>query len=81
MNIFITAVGEEIWRSDEATAYPIAPGGDLPTYTGTYMIARLKPATVYMARVSSQNSYGYSHPSEVFKFATRGAGNESKLYL
>ena len=38
------------------------------------MIARLKPATVYMARVSSQNNYGYSHPSEVFKFATRGAG-------
>ena len=38
------------------------------------MIARLKPATVYMARVSSQNNYGYSHPSETFKFATRGAG-------
>ena len=43
-------------------------------YTGTYTIARLRPATVYMARVSSQNNYGYSHPSEVFKFATRGAG-------
>ena len=38
------------------------------------MISRLRPATVYMARVSSQNNYGYSHPSEVFKFATRGAG-------
>jgi len=67
-------VGEEIWRSDEAPAYPINAGEDKPRYTGTYMIARLKPATVYMARVSSQNNYGYSHPSEVFKFATRGAG-------
>ena len=67
-------MGEEIWRSDEAPAYPINAGEDKPRYTGTYMIARLKPATVYMARVSSQNNYGYSHPSEVFKFATRGAG-------
>ena len=47
-------------------------------YTGTYTIARLRPATVYMARVSSQNNYGYSHPSEVFKFATRGAGMSYK---
>ena len=67
-------MGEEIWRSDEAPAYPINAGEEKPRYTGTYMIARLKPATVYMARVSSQNNYGYSHPSEVFKFATRGAG-------
>jgi hypothetical protein len=67
------AVGEEIWRSDEAPAYPINAGEEKPRYTGTYMIARFKPATVYMARVSSQNNYGYSHPSEVFKFATRGA--------
>ena len=70
-------MGEEIWKSDEAAAYPIGDPGtgeETPTYTGTYMIARLKPATVYMARVSSQNSYGYSHPSQVFKFATMGAG-------
>ena len=71
---YLQAVGEEIWRSDEAPAYPINAGEEKPRYTGTYMIARLKPATVYMARVSSQNNYGYSHPSEVFKFATRGAG-------
>ena len=70
-------MGEEIWRSDEAAAYPIGDPGageEKPTYTGNYMITRLKPATVYMARVSSQNSYGYSHPSQVFKFATMGAG-------
>ena len=68
------AVGEEIWKSDEAQAYPINAGEEKPMYTGTYTIARLRPATVYMARVSSQNNYGYSHPSQVFKFATRGAG-------
>ena len=73
-------MGEEIWRSDEAPAYPINAGEEKPRYTGTYMIARLKPATVYMARVSSQNNYGYSHPSEVFKFATRGAGRVLKYY-
>jgi len=67
------AVGDEIWKSDEAQAYPINAGEEKPMYTGTYTIARLRPATVYMARVSSQNNYGYSHPSEVFKFATRGA--------
>ena len=73
-NSILTAVGEEIWKSDEAPAYPINAGEEKPRYTGTYMISRVRPATVYMARVSSQNNYGYSHPSEVFKFATRGAG-------
>ena len=72
-----TAVGEEIWKSDEAQAYPINAGEEKPMYTGTYTIARLRPATVYMARVSSQNNYGYSHPSQVFKFATRGAGKNN----
>ena len=77
-NFYIAAVGDEIWKSDEAQAYPINAGEEKPMYTGTYTIARLRPATVYMARVSSQNNYGYSHPSEVFKFATRGAGKDDK---
>ena len=51
---------------------------DLPqeenTYTGTHMIDSLTPAAVYLAQVSSRNVYGYSTPSETFKFATRGAG-------
>ena len=76
-----TAVGEEIWRSDEAPSFPIATGEEKPVYTGTYTIARLKPATVYMTRVSAQNSYGYSHPSETFKFATRGAGILFKIFV
>ena len=82
--ILFLAVGEEVWKSDESPAYPVggpSSGNERPTYTGTYMIARLKPATVYMARVSSQNSYGYSHPSQVFKFATRGAGKQHKTLL
>jgi hypothetical protein len=36
----------------------------------------LAPASVYMARVSSHNLYGYSEPGQIFQFATRGAGNE-----
>ena len=82
--ILFLAVGEEVWKSDESPAYPVggpSSGNERPTYTGTYMIARLKPATVYMARVSSQNSYGYSHPSQVFKFATRGAGKQHNTLL
>ena len=51
---------------------------DLPqeenTYTGTHMIDSLTPAAVYLAKVSSRNVYGYSAPSQAFKFATRGAG-------
>ena len=37
------------------------------------MIPRLRPATHYVARVSSQNTYGYSNPSQVFNFSTKGA--------
>ena len=65
------AVGEENWRSDETTAIKLPH--EEKTFQGSYVIPRLRPATVYMARVSSQNMYGYSNPSQVFKFATRGA--------
>ena len=60
------------WKSVEAEAFPLPTEEN--TYTGTGMISHLKPATVYLARVSSRNAYGFSKPSQAFKFATRGAG-------
>ena len=65
-------IDEEIWKEAVVEAF------DLPqeenTYTGTHMIDSLTPAAVYLAKVSSRNVYGYSAPSQAFKFATRGAG-------
>jgi len=64
-------IDEEIWKEAVVEAF------DLPqeenTYTGTHMIDSLTPAAVYLAQVSSRNVYGYSAPSQAFKFATRGA--------
>jgi len=64
-------VGEEVWKSDETTAIKLPHEEN--TFTGSYVIPRLRPASIYYARVSSQNTYGYSNPSQVFKFATKGA--------
>ncbi len=65
------------WKEVEVEAYQL-PNED-NTYAGTHMIANLNPATVYLAKVSSRNVYGFSNPSQAFKFATRGAGNLSWL--
>ena len=65
-------MSEDIWKSMEADAFKL-PHDD-STYAGTSMISKLNPATVYLARVSSRNAYGFSNPSQAFKFATRGAG-------
>ena len=65
-------VSAKEWKSVEAEAFPLPTEEN--TYTGTGMISHLKPATVYLARVSSRNAYGFSKPSQAFKFATRGAG-------
>jgi len=59
------------WKQVEVEAYQL-PNED-NTYAGTHMIANLNPATVYLAKVSSRNVYGFSNPSQAFKFATRGA--------
>lgn len=69
-------VGEEKWKSDETTAIKLPHQEN--TFTGSYVIPRLVPAKVYYARVSSQNTYGYSSPSQVFKFATKGANPVQK---
>ena len=39
-----------------------------------YVIPGLRPRTVYLARVSSKNAYGYNEYGAEFKFATKGAG-------
>ena len=66
-------LGDEKWIEKEVEAYQL-PNAD-NTYAGTHMITKLNPATVYLVKVSSRNVYGYSNPSDSFKFATRGAGN------
>merc|ERR1711983_697086 len=63
--------GDEKWKETEVEAYPM-PNSD-NSYAGTHMITKLNPATVYLVKVSSKNVYGYSNPSQAFKFATRGA--------
>lgn len=64
-------LGDEKWKETEVEAYPM-PNSD-NSYAGTHMITKLNPATVYLVKVSSKNVYGYSNPSQAFKFATRGA--------
>jgi len=64
-------VGESQWQADETTAIKIPQ--EEKKFTGSYVIPRLRPATHYVARVSSQNTYGYSNPSQVFSFSTKGA--------
>ena len=58
-------------QADETTAIKIPQ--EEKKFTGSYVIPRLRPATHYVARVSSQNTYGYSNPSQVFTFSTKGA--------
>ena len=70
---------DNVWQSSEVEAFNLK--GEDNIYTGTHMISSLTPATVYLAKVSSKNVYGYSAPSQAFKFATRGAGNLSFLNL
>jgi len=63
---------DEDWTEEEVEAYPVPNAENI--YTGTFMVQDLAPASVYMARVSSHNLYGYSEPGQVFQFATRGGG-------
>ena len=72
-------ISDNNWQGAKVEAFNL--GQQKEMYTGTHMIDRLTPATVYMAKVSSKNVYGYSAPSEEFKFATRGAGNLSFFLL
>ena len=46
-------------------------------YAGKYDFDGLQPATRYVARIASQNDYGYNDYSEAFLFATKGAGKLS----
>ena len=65
------------WMDTEVDAYALPNEENM--YAGTHMISNLRPATVYVAKVSSRNIYGYSNPSQVFKFATRGAGKKNRF--
>merc|ERR1712029_563555 len=65
-------VDDSKWEVDETTAIKL-PHED-KGFTGSYVIPRLRPATHYVARVSSQNTYGYSNPSQIFNFSTKVRG-------
>ena len=43
-------------------------------YSGKFVIESLDPASHYVARISSNNAYGYGPFSTPFRFATKGAG-------
>jgi len=57
------------WQEAEVEAQEL----DQTFFAGSYNIGYLTPATVYEARVSSKNHYGYNDFGDSFKFATRGA--------
>ena len=44
-------------------------------YSGKFIIENLDPASHYLARISSSNSYGFGPNSPPFRFGTKGAGN------
>jgi hypothetical protein len=50
-------------------------------YSGKFVIENLDPASHYLARISSSNSYGYGPFSPPFRFGTKGAGNISSIFL
>lgn len=54
-----------------------------PTYgfnhTMFYMIQDLDPATQYEVKVSAKNRFGWSEPSNTFRFTTRGADTNSDM--
>ena len=62
--------GTESWHSYEVT--PNREGNFL--YAGKMNLNGLKLATRYEAVVSAQNEFGWSRHSQVFNFATFGAG-------
>lgn len=45
-----------------------------PIHMESYTLAGLEPATVYEAVIASQNVFGWSKPSKIFRFATVGVG-------
>lgn len=46
-----------------------------PMHSKAYTLTGLKERTVYEAMLFSRNRYGWSKPSKVVKFATKGTGN------
>jgi len=70
-------ISEDVWTVDETSAIKLPH--EEKGFQGSYVIPRLRPATHYQARVSSENTYGFSNPSQVFQFATKGAPEHRPL--
>ena len=45
-------------------------------WEGSALLSHLLPATQYHAKVVTRNAFGFSQPSRVFNFATKGAGED-----
>ncbi len=59
------------WRNISLTAPSTGPFN----HTMSYLIQDLDVATQYEAKVYAKNRFGWSEPSETFRFQTKGAGN------
>lgn len=62
------------WAEVIVPADPDSPG---PIHSQAYTLAGLQPPTVYEASVMSRNRFGWSRPSHIFRFATKGAGTRN----
>ncbi len=56
----------------EVKVAPVSNGDGF--YSGKHVVENLRPATRYLARVSSRNDYGYSNFGPPIRFGTKGAG-------
>lgn len=66
----VNDVADNSWT--EVSVTPMNNGDHF--YSGKYVIQSLDPASHYIARISSNNAYGYGPHSTPFRFATKGAG-------
>ena len=62
------------WRGAGQGAEQGAGQGGL--WEGSALLSHLLPATQYHAKVVTRNAFGFSQPSRVFNFATKGAGED-----
>ena len=67
----INDVSDNDWT--EVSVAPLNNGDHF--YSGKFIIDGLDPASHYIAKISSNNAYGYGPYSTPFRFATKGAGN------
>eukprot|EP00095_Tigriopus_kingsejongensis_P003963 maker-scaffold79_size400133-snap-gene-3.18 protein:Tk03963 transcript:maker-scaffold79_size400133-snap-gene-3.18-mRNA-1 annotation:"neural cell adhesion molecule 1 isoform x1" len=71
--LLIPSVSESSFGDYMCKAANVHGESEKSTRVSGYTLPNLRPATVYMTRVASKNSYGFNDYGEIFKFATKGA--------